>query len=298
MVDLMIGRVEAQLAGKDPGSTRYWVPGRCAGPSSARSRTSCRRRSCSARCSPARSSWSTPKASTPTPNPPRTPGRSHRPMTRRSSPSAVTAKTPSSSPPRPGRASVCGRWMRSAVALPRYGSSAPATTPARQLGSRAAIQQLKPAGTAPLYDIKQPGRPARSAGQVHDAGHESGGRRAVAAVNAVSSTPAASAPSSRAGSSISGRPCSRTAAMIVPQPIPNSRATAEAHTLQRGEVLCAPGHETQDRGCAGAPERRGWSCRRHTRRAAAQRVLDQEPGDQDRCATRPAGSNQTTLVPR
>ncbi len=41
-------------------TTPCWVPGRCAAPSSARSRTSSPRRSCSARCGPARSCWSTP----------------------------------------------------------------------------------------------------------------------------------------------------------------------------------------------------------------------------------------------
>ena len=41
------------------GSTRCWARGRCAAPSSARSRTSCRRRSCSTRSAPASSSPST-----------------------------------------------------------------------------------------------------------------------------------------------------------------------------------------------------------------------------------------------
>jgi hypothetical protein len=71
MVDLMLTRVEGQLRNKDmalevtpaakellpsAASTRCWVPGRCAGRSSGRSRTSCRRRSSSTSCDPARSS--------------------------------------------------------------------------------------------------------------------------------------------------------------------------------------------------------------------------------------------------
>ena len=43
-------------------TTRCSAPGRCAAPSSARSRTRCRRRSCSASWPPARSWWSTPRA--------------------------------------------------------------------------------------------------------------------------------------------------------------------------------------------------------------------------------------------
>ena len=49
---------------------------------------------------------------------------------------------------------------------------------------------------------------------------------ADAARNAVSSTPTAATPASRAGSSISGRPWSSTARMIVCQPTPYSTATA------------------------------------------------------------------------
>jgi len=49
---------------------------------------------------------------------------------------------------------------------------------------------------------------------------------AVAAKNAVSSTPRVCTPASRAGSSTSGVPYSRTAAMIVAQPTPKSPATA------------------------------------------------------------------------
>lgn len=70
MVDLMIGRVSKQLKAKDMtmeltdkaksllakrGFDRCWELGRCAGPSSARSRTRCRRRSCSRRSVPASS---------------------------------------------------------------------------------------------------------------------------------------------------------------------------------------------------------------------------------------------------
>jgi hypothetical protein len=42
----------------------------------------------------------------------------------------------------------------------------------------------------------------------------------------VSSSPSAATPSSRVGSSTSGRPCSATARMMVAQPTPRSRATA------------------------------------------------------------------------
>ena len=48
---------------------------------------------------------------------------------------------------------------------------------------------------------------------------------AFAARNAVSSTPSAATPSSRAGSSTSGVPCSRTAVITVAQETPNARAT-------------------------------------------------------------------------
>jgi hypothetical protein len=44
--------------------------------------------------------------------------------------------------------------------------------------------------------------------------------------NAVSSTPDAATPANRRRSSMRGRPWSRTAAIAVCQPIPNSRATA------------------------------------------------------------------------
>ena len=51
-------------------------------------------------------------------------------------------------------------------------------------------------------------------------------RVAEAAWNAVSSTPTASTPSRRSGSFTRGVPWARTAAIAVPHPIPNSRATA------------------------------------------------------------------------
>ena len=48
----------------------------------------------------------------------------------------------------------------------------------------------------------------------------------VAARNAVSSTPSVCTPASRSGSSTSGCPYSRTAAITVAQPTPRSAATA------------------------------------------------------------------------
>jgi hypothetical protein len=51
-------------------------------------------------------------------------------------------------------------------------------------------------------------------------------RVAEAAWNTVSSSPTASTPSIRLGSSTRGLPCSRTAAIAVAQPMPNSRATS------------------------------------------------------------------------
>ena len=48
----------------------------------------------------------------------------------------------------------------------------------------------------------------------------------VALRKLVSSSPSAATPSSRVGSSTSGRPCSATARMMVAQPTPRSRATA------------------------------------------------------------------------
>ena len=110
MVDLMITRVESQLAGKDMAieltpaakallARRGFDPvlgaRRCAGRSSARSRTSCRRRSSLARSSPARSSsWTSRASST------RTCPRARGPLTiRPASPSAVSRSRPSRSPP-------------------------------------------------------------------------------------------------------------------------------------------------------------------------------------------------------
>ena len=51
-------------------------------------------------------------------------------------------------------------------------------------------------------------------------------RVAEAAWNAVSSTPSTSTPPRRPGASTRARPWARTAAIAVPHPIPNSRATA------------------------------------------------------------------------
>ena len=78
IVDLMVARLDERMRDKDMGieltdaakkllaeqaaTTRSSVPGRCAAPSSARSRTRCPRRSCSARSRRARSSAWTLKA--------------------------------------------------------------------------------------------------------------------------------------------------------------------------------------------------------------------------------------------
>jgi len=77
----------------------------------------------------------------------------------------------------------------------------------------------------------------------------------VAARNAVSSTPRVCTPSSRSGSSTSGAPYSRTAAMIVAQPTPMSAATAvtvcpswptRRHTSRRARSV----HDARARICS------------------------------------------------
>ena len=96
IVDLFVGRLEKRLKDKDMGieltpkpprcswppaaTIPPWVPGRCAAPSSARSRTSSPRRSCSARSTPATSSWWmwTATETTPSSPSPATPSRASR----------------------------------------------------------------------------------------------------------------------------------------------------------------------------------------------------------------------------
>ena len=81
IVDLMIAKVDERLKDRDMGielrpaakdaavraraTTRCSAPGRCAGRSSGRSRTTCPRRSCSASSGRARSSWSTSEGTGP-----------------------------------------------------------------------------------------------------------------------------------------------------------------------------------------------------------------------------------------
>ncbi len=119
IVDLMIAKVDERLRDKDMGieltqaakvlprdaraTTRFSVPGRCAGRSSATSRTRCPRRSSTASSSRARSSWSTSRAR---PSGPCSPSRVRPaprcPTSRRSRrPLRPRSTTAPSAPPRP-----------------------------------------------------------------------------------------------------------------------------------------------------------------------------------------------------
>lgn len=109
MVDLMVGRVSKQLKTKDMemeltdkakallakrgGFDRCWVPGRCGGPSSARSRTPSRRRSSSRRSAPP-ASWSPSMWTT---------GTARAPARTRSSPLPVGPSAPPSRRGGPGQ---------------------------------------------------------------------------------------------------------------------------------------------------------------------------------------------------
>ncbi|CAM5340967.1 hypothetical protein SANTM175S_06447 [Streptomyces antimycoticus] len=133
IVDLMITKVDERLKDRDMGielngdakscspsgaTTPCWAPGRCAGRSSARSRTCSRRRSSSASCVRA-TSWSwTPRAR----------------VRRRSSPSAArrSRRCPTlrrSSPPPVARARTSARRRDAATPRPRLGP--PRTIPVR-----------------------------------------------------------------------------------------------------------------------------------------------------------------------
>ena len=119
-----------------------------------------------------------------------------------------------------------GSCVRSAVAYPRNGSSAATRTPARQPGSRSrnhaeSTTPLRP-GTTSSSRAGVPAGRVRSTSPVAN----SVACVALAARNAVSSTPSALIPASRAGSSTRGAPCSATARITVPQPTPSSKATA------------------------------------------------------------------------
>jgi hypothetical protein len=116
---------------------------------------------------------------------------------------------------------ACPSGPSSALAYPRQGSNATLATPASQSRGRARSQP----STAALVrsaTTSSSRPPSKSTSPVT---YRVGARR-VAFRKLVSSSPSAATPSSRVGSSSSGRPWSATARMMVAQPTPRSRATA------------------------------------------------------------------------